>query len=224
MEETLVPDRPRQLRTSVLVPCAGSHVTLLPELVAALRSQTRRPDEIIVAVSGCALADLPTSIEAEIVHSSEPLSAGANRNRATAAATGDVLIYQDADDLPHPQRVEIVTGLFEAYAIDHLMHFFYYLRDEPTRFSVEEAVACSSYCSSLMEEVPYRTGLAEWVTNGNVVVIRTVAQKVQWPEYRHVGEDQAFNRAVYTQTKRTVVTRLPLITYRRQFSTFPSVR
>ena len=211
---TLIPDGPRQLKTSVLVPCAGKHVALLPELVDALKAQTRKPDEIIVAVSGCIPSDVP-ALDAEVVHSSSQRTAGANRNCAADVANGDVFIYQDADDLPHAQRLEIIAGLFEAYAIDHLMHFFYYLNAEPSQFSVEQAADRSTYRTSLIAcEVPYLPGLVENVTNGNVAVVRSVALTVPWPEYSGAGEDQEFNRAVYAQTKRTVVTPLPLITYR----------
>jgi len=217
--DALVPRESRPMRTSVIVPCAGSHVRHLPELVCALRAQTRAPDQIVVAASGCSRADLPT-IDVEVVHSSDRLSAGANRNRATAASIGDVLIYQDADDLPHPQRVEIIAGLFETYVIDHLMHFFYYLKNEPSQFSVVEAALRSAYRTDILTEAPYHAGLVETVTNGNVAVAREIAQNVCWPEYRGMGEDREFNHAVYARTRRTVVTRLPLITYRQQFSTF----
>ena len=221
----LIPNGPRQLRISVLVPCAGQHVMRLPELLDALRAQTRKPDEIIIAVSGCALTDVPDvnvpDVEAKVVHSVEQLSSGANRNRATACATGDVLIYQDADDLPHPQRVEIIAGLFEAYAIDHLMHSYYYLKeDEPERFSVEQAGADSTYRSKFMVEVRCRSGRVGYVTNGNVAIARTTAQLAQWPDQASAGEDQDFNRAIYTLTKRTALTSLPLITYRHNFSTY----
>ena len=210
----------------MLVPCASQHVARLPELLAALRSQTRKPDEIVIAVSGCALSTLP-AMDAEVVYSPKQLVAGANRNRAAAVATGDVFIYQDADDLPHPQRVEIIAGLFETYAIDHLMHFFYYLKGEPSQFTVEHAAACSSYRFSLMDyKLPYCSGLVEHVTNGSVAVARAVAQAVRWPEYPGGAEDQEFNRDVYACAEKrerrvlTVVTELPLITYRHNFSTF----
>lgn len=221
----LVPGDSRQLKTSVLVPCAGAHVARLPELIEALRDQTRKPDEIIVSVSGCKLSDLADididiDIDADIVHSPTQRSAGANRNRAAAIASGDVFIYQDADDLPHPQRVEIIAGLFEAYAIDHLMHYFYYREGKASQFSLEEAASSSEYHGELMREVRYRKGLVKYVTNGNVAVTRAIARAVPWPEHFKVGEDQQFNRAVYARTKRTAVTPLPLLTYRQNFSTF----
>ncbi len=219
----IVPDGSRALTTSVLVPCAGAHVARLPELIAALRAQTRKPDEIIVAVSGCKVSALKR-LDVDLVHSVNPLSAGANRNRAGAIARGDVFIYQDADDLPHPQRVEIIASLFERYAIDHLMHYFYYREGSSTRFSLDEAAARSEYYQELMHEVRYRTGLVKYVTNGNVAVSRTLARLVPWPEHFKVGEDQQFNREIYARTKRTAVTPLPLITYRQNFSTFRKPR
>lgn len=222
--EGLVADgQQKKLTTSVLVPCAGAHVARLPELIAALRSQTRPPDEIIVAVSGCKVSDLKR-LDVDLVYSANQFSAGANRNRAGAVARGDIFIYQDADDLPHPQRVEIIATLFEGYAIDHLMHYFYYREGSPSQFSLKEAATRSEYYGELMREARYRTGLVEYVTNGNVAVSRALARAVPWPEHFKVGEDQQFNRAVYARTKRTVVTPLPLITYRQKFSTFRRTR
>lgn len=220
MADKLIPKKRSQLRTSVLIPCAGKHVSLLPDLVAVLRSQTRIPDEIVIAASGCPLSSLP-SVDAQVIHSPERITAGANRNRAAALASGDVFVYQDADDLPHPQRVEIVAGLFEMYEIEHLLHFFYYLKAEDSRFSLDDAAARSRYHAELMREpANYNPGLVEYVANGNPAVTRAVARAVQWPEYPGVGEDQAFNRAVYARTKRTAVTGLPLLTYRHDLSSF----
>ena len=165
---------------------------------------------MIISVSGCASSEIP-SLDATVVHSDRPFTAGANRNRASVVATGGVLIYQDADDLPHPQRVEIIAALFENYAIDHLMHYFYHLKGSTSHFTIKEAVAASTYRADFMGET---------CTNGNVAVLRSVAQQVLWPEYSCIGEDQEFNRSVYGHTKRTVITPLPLITYRQNFSTF----
>lgn len=219
MADKLIPKKPSKVRTSVLIPCAGKHIALLPELVATLRAQTRSPDEIVIAASGCPLSSLP-NVDAQVIHSPDRITAGANRNRAAAVASGDVLIYQDADDLPHPQRVEIIAGLFESYEIDHLLHYFYYLKDEASRFTLDDAAARSRYHAALMSEVGYKTGLVEYVANGNAAVTRAIARAVQWPEHPGIGEDQAFNRSVYARTKRTAVVPLPLLTYRHNLSSF----
>ncbi len=209
----LVPHDPQPLKISMVVPCVKKHVARLPELVKALRVQTRRPDEVIVVVSGCARVEVPDlkarGLKISVVCNPERLAAGAARNRGSDIATGDVIVYQDADDLPHPQRVEIVAGLFELYAIDHLSHFFN-RAEERRRFSLGEAVSSSLYTTSMIEGT----------TNGNVAVARSVLEHTRWPEHFSVGEDHEFNCAVYARTKRTAVTRLPLLTYRQQFSSF----
>lgn len=200
----------RALTMSVVVPCAGSHVAHLAGLVASLRSQTRAPEQIVVAVSGCETSELPV-LDALVLHRPERQTAGANRNHGSAAATGDVLIYQDADDIPHPQRVEIIAGLFEKYKIEHLMHLFYYYVARDQSFSVREAAKRSRYRT---------TPIAEGITNGNPAVARSVWQAIHWPEYPQIGEDVDFNARVYKHTERTVITELPLMTYRQQFSSF----
>ena len=208
------------MRISVVVPCASKHVPLLPTLIEQLSKQTRAPDEVVVSVSGCSSSDVP-DLNVELVHSKRALSAGANRNRASAIACGDVLIYQDADDVPHPQRVEIIAAMFESHAIDHLMHFFYYLESEPAFFPVDEAVCASGYRTNLLEyHRPLHAGLVEAVTNGNVAVSRELSRQIPWPEYQAVGEDVEFNRTVYASGKRSMVIALPLITYRHELSSF----
>ena len=198
------------LTVSVIIPCTQKHVAHLPALINALRAQTRKADQIVVATSGCAAAELPT-LDADVVHSSTPCTAGSNRNRGSAAARGDVVIYQDADDLPHPQRVEIVAGLFEKYQIEHLMHFYYRLTPGSDEFSVKEAA----------KRTRYRTKpTAGGITNGNPAVARAVLRAVQWPEYPQIGEDVEFNARAYAHTKWTAVTELPLLTYRHNLSSF----
>lgn len=199
----------RKLSVSVIVPCAPVHITHLRQLVDMLQTQSRKPDQIILAISGCEISAFPI-VDADITHSREAHTAGSNRNRGSVAANGDVVIYQDADDVPHPQRVEIIAGLFEKYQIDHLMHFYNRSVDPCTSFSLDEAA----------NRTTYRTDLAADVTNGNPAVARTLLLSVRWPEYARRGEDVEFNRAVYARTKRTAVVELPLLTYRQKLSSF----
>lgn len=197
------------LSITVVVPCAHTHIKHLPELLAALRAQSRKPDQIIFATSGCKDSELPV-LDVEFTHRQERCSAGVNRNRGSDAARGQVVIYQDADDLPHPQRVELVAGLFEKYDIDHLMHF--YRRDTvaPEEFSLKKAA----------KNTAYRSAPVGGVTHGNPAVARALVAVVRWPEYTQIGEDVEFNKKVYERTKRTAVTELPLLTYRQNLSSF----
>lgn len=219
------------LTVSVIVPCAAEHVSKLAGLLVNLRRQTRKPDEVVIAVSGCERSNVPKfnipnmpgyTFDVVVVHDRNKAWAGANRNRAAAAAQGGLLICQDADDLSHPQRIEITASLFEKYEIDHLMHFFYYLNSESTLFSVADAELRSFYCDDFTQlmKADYRVGVVRHVHNGNCAVLRTLAQTVKWPDLRR-GQDVAFSRLVYTRTKKTAVIPLPLLTYRHNLSTKP---
>ena len=225
----LVRTVPRPLTISVIVPCAAAHLSNLMGVISNLRAQTRKPDEVVIAVSGCARSKISAlentakhslGCDVVVVHDPAQAWAGANRNRAAAAAKGDVLICQDADDLSHPQRVEIIASLFEHYAIDHLMHFFSYLTVDRSVFSIPDAVRVSSYCDDFTKfmKAEYRPGPVRHVHNGNCAVMRQLARAVKWPDLRR-GQDVAFSRLIYARTKNTVVTSLPLLTYRQNLST-----
>lgn len=202
-------DRPA-FTVSVVVPCAHVHVQHLSGLLAALQAQTRRPDQIIFAVSGGQAAELPT-LDAEVIHSPQKHTAGSNRNRGGVAARGDVVVYQDADDLPHPQRIEIVAALFEKYQIDHLMHFYNRSAERPEEFALKKALKRAKYRTS---------STVGGVTNGNPAVARALLNVIRWPEHPNIGEDLEFNAEVLKHTKRTAVIDLPLLTYRQNFSSF----
>jgi hypothetical protein len=208
--------RKTNLRTSIVVPCSHKHVSLLPELIDfLLGKQTRLPDEIIVAISGCGVPAVPSG--ARMLHSDVPCTAGKNRNRGSDAATGDIIIYQDADDVPHPQRVEIIAGIFERYEAEHLMHGYIYVRHsievpEMQQSSIEDAV---SRCTYRSEPAP-----SAQVTNGEVAIARTLFASVRWPEDASMGEDLRFNQAAYGQSKQTVTLDLPLVVYRHDLSAF----
>ena len=211
------------------MPCIHKHAHLLANLVEEIDRQTRKPDEIVIASSGCEAPSLPRHVR--LLHSTTACTAGQNRNRGSEAATGTLLIYQDADDLPHPQRVEILAGLFERYEIDHLMHGYIYTRGqtwsigyprgqsdhrpmpiELPSISLRKAVKKSEY-----RREPLRTTL---VSNGEVAILRSTWATVHWPERPGAGLDQEFNQRIFGLSRRTVTTRLPLIVYQHHYSSF----
>ena len=211
--------RPIAQRVSVVVPCSSKHVQHLPEILRELAMQTSPPDEVVVAVSGVATAPAhraPARIPfLRILASAAPANAAQNRNRGTAASTGSVIVYQDADDLPHPQRIELLRHLFDAFDVDHVMHGFRSGREvdpewRSTRRSLDqlarEAVRRPDYVFE------YAT------TNGNPAVSSRVAHAVQWPEHLAVGEDVAFNRAACDASRACVVVPWPLLHYRQHLS------
>jgi len=112
------------LTCSLIIPCHHTHFQHLGELLRKCTFSSRLPDEVIISLSGC--AQIPADQLEELQSQSYPfpvrflchqesVSRGGNRNRAAAVAQMDVLVCQDADDLPHCERIQICMETLETH-------------------------------------------------------------------------------------------------------------
>ncbi len=125
------------------------------------------------------------------------------------------MLFQDADDLPHPQRVEIIRNVFETYMIDHLLHQWISSQENflPCDASALKEMLVSFRTYDLID-VPY-------VHNGNTAFRRYVFEKLHWkPIVNMIQEDVLFNRTAYAFFSRRLVLKFPLVMYRPELSTF----
>ncbi len=99
-------------RLSVIIPTLNE-ASYLPQLLRALRNQTRVPDEIIVADAGSmdGTAGLARASGVIVVPGGKP---AAGRNAGAKAATGDVFLFLDADVLPAPDFIQTALAKFRA--------------------------------------------------------------------------------------------------------------
>ena len=208
------------LKTSVIIPCVPKHVQHLKELLHAYACQTVVPDEMVIALSQCddvsknelhALQTYSWPFIVKIIKTKKKCSAGANRNRAYRHATGDLILAQDADDIPHPQKIELIKYIFEHYKVDHMLHGWVPSVDEFVTYKKNNV--CAYYCVHL-DRVKHH------IHHANVCALRMVFQKVKWPEHFEVGEDVQFNKAVYKQFKHTAIIYADLIAYRSELSSW----
>lgn len=206
---------------SVIIPCHYKHALLLPELLLRYESQTVLPNEVVIALSDSAkvaaslIAEIqrPRAFPIKLSLSREKRSAGENRNCACKIASGEVFLFQDADDFPHPQRVEIVRHFFQKYRIDHLMHA--YCCAEGEVFKTYDVINSPHQITNTYEEIEPLS-----VTHGNPAISRKLFQHVHWRSMGHAGEDVLFTQAAYRQSPRHIVVTLPLLTYRNELSSF----
>jgi len=219
--EMRVPADP--IRTSIIVPCHPAHFPLLEELLTAYQNQTRLPDEIVISLSQynqvspallLALEGKPWPFALKILKHIAKYPPGRNRNEACAAATGALIICQDADDLPHPQRVEIIRYLFENYQIDHLLHQWLPSMDDFHSMSLK-GIENECYTFRVYENISLPN-----IHNGSVSFLKTLFEKVHWKPILIISEDSIFNRHAYVFCKHKVVLNMPLLKYRGEFSTF----
>lgn len=214
----------KELTTSVIIPCDVLHLRHLFALLEHFQDQsTVHPDEVVISLSniGDGYREEVERLEQHtwpfllrIITHKEKKSAGANRNTAAYHAHGDVIICQDADDLPHPQRVEIIKHMFQNYEIDHLLHLFISYHKSFMPYELND-IRISTF-SSLNEMRDYWDKNGCCVHNGNVSFNRELIQRHPFPD-ANLGEDVQFNQTVYS-SKRSVIVFAKLVMYRANLS------
>ncbi|MDE3045946.1 MAG: glycosyltransferase family 2 protein [Verrucomicrobiota bacterium] len=217
----------QKMTTSVIIPCSAQHFEFIHNLLDCYEQQTTLPDEVIICVSQIERLNQTEIDVEESCHRIFPVkwyryhrrrSAGINRNFACTIAKGDLLIFQDADDLPHPQRVEIIKYFFENYEINHLMHGWL---QESEMFEPYDKEAIPFYSVEMydeLERVEFFRNMR--IHNGNLALLRELTGQVVWDDALICDHDVKFNREWYGEYKSNVVIPCNLITYRWRFSAF----
>lgn len=213
------------LKTSIIIPCHGKHAKHLFPLLKLFEQQTVLPDEIVISISETDLMDsqLLTELNEDpwlfpvvIYTTQEKLYAGQNRNVACSHATGDIFICQDADDIPHPQRIEIIRYFFEHHGVDHLIHELLPLQqNQVSHFQMLPSFDKITFRKPHSFNEVWKAGT---VTNGNIAISKNVFKTLKWPNNSR-GQDVFYNQTVYKHFKRRIIIYVPLIYYRQYLST-----
>lgn len=226
------------MKVSVIIPTTPEHAPYLGVLLAALAQGTEKPEQVVVSVSQAPLATADALRVLErlgrdlfddfiMLRHDGRMRHGPNRQAASERASGDILIYQDADDLPHPQRVQVVKHFFARYDIMHLNHCWIGLDDPfpdytgpgaaPIRAVTPEAVFQATFptatemeCLTALRGRGYGFFSGFYVTTGMPAVRRAVLDRVRWksPEqfmYKR-NEDYEFNmNTLFTFRKSMII-------------------
>jgi len=107
------PQGPTALKISVIIPTKNRAEDLRCALVSLLQ-QTRRPDEIIIVDQGTTPALDATGFPIYINHIYAPQVSGAAvaRNVAMDAATGDIWVFLDDDEIAEPEYIEELLAAY----------------------------------------------------------------------------------------------------------------
>jgi glycosyltransferase involved in cell wall biosynthesis len=210
------------LTTSVIIPCHPKHVQHLPNLLETLNAQTVTPDEVVISISEMEKSN-PTDIEKllkgtyvfplEVRMTNSKKGAGQNRNRACEVAHGDIVICQDADDLPHPQRIEIIKYFFENHDFNLLIHKWQ--EDEEPFVDQDEFVAIPFEEVKSLEHY----GTFTYIANGNNAFKRELLLRHHWND-NYNGEDVIFNLEMMQTEGKVFVIDVSLQKYRIFLSSY----
>lgn len=215
----------KKMTVSVITPCDATHFPELFPLLECLQEQTEIPDEVVVSLSRVeSLEENDISLlenrgwpfSVKILRHLGKVSPGENRNLASRHSFGDILICQDADDIPHPQRVEIVKYMFQTYEIDHLIHGLISPYRIFTTYQVDSIPAHRFV--NIIDRNRYCADHNFYVHNGNICYTRKVAENLSW-DSNGTGEDTRFNERVYASSYRSILIHANLVLYRVHLST-----
>lgn len=216
---------PQSKTSSLIIPCYYKHAPYLYDLLVMYEYQTKLPDEVVISLSQADLVEVNIleklteerwSFPVTLILTNEQKYGGENRNRACQHAKGDIFICQDADDLVHEQRIEIIHYFFEHFAIDHLMHEYCLVKpnEHHILFQTYDPTAIQFWNSKKFETIWQRGRF----TNGNVAISRWLFQNIQWTD-KPRAQDTLFNRQVYSRYYKTcIVINAILYGYRQYLS------
>ena len=118
------------MKTSVVIPATNGNFGYLNCILRHYEDGVEKPDEVVISISNShkvksqLIDDLENkfkrSFDVKILRHEKQMIQGPKRDAVSQAATGDVIISNDADDIPHPQRVKIID--FWYYDIVMLNH------------------------------------------------------------------------------------------------------
>ena len=211
--------KPVELKTSIIIPCHSKHVQHLPAMLQCLAEQTVVPDEVVICFTNSQVSTAPViapgyPFEVRLVFTDRTYPANA-RNTACEQSSGDLLICQDADDIPHPRRVEIIKHLFEHYYIELLLHRWAPSSELFEPYTVEGSIPLAHSIDRYGEvELQF-----DFIHNGSPAMLKAVAQRVKWPP-TPLREDMMFNAEAFRYFPHKVVLDERLVIYRFELSSY----
>ncbi|MCB1148696.1 MAG: glycosyltransferase [Chlamydiia bacterium] len=216
---------------SVIVPCYWKHFQFIEELLSAYAVQTQLPKEVVISLSEAdkvpphLLKDLERRnypFDVRIIKTDQKLYAGQNRNVAAQNARGEILLAQDADDLPHPQRVEILTHMMKKHRTGHIIHQWvpdkdgYRVASNPPPW-VEKYDDIDKIPTQLVRNSEDYLKVWDYFHNGHIAIKKRIWERYQWPATRR-GQDFEYNAFLMNKRKKVLLLYAPLVIYRQSHS------
>ena len=208
---------------SIGIPCHYSHTKYLQEKVDLYNSQSFKPNEIVVSISDALNEiNLKSEIPLKIISTKERKYAGENRNIIMSKSNSDIVIFSDADDLPHQNRVESIRELFlrdshlevllHGYACSpNSHHNFNDLKMEVNDFFDSEVVIDDIVANQYTKLREYK------VHHGALSIKRSIFKSIEWTN-KIKGQDVQFIEMCLSQGIKISAIDSVLYYYRNDFS------
>jgi hypothetical protein len=215
------------MKTCVYIPCVEKHIPHLKDALDSYTIQSKLPDQVMIAFNKIT-KDIDFDFEPyhkyfDISFTIEKVSDD-NHRIGTARQLAensycDIIIYADADDIAHYQRVEIIHHIKSNYDVVHINHGF-------TMVNAGEMINQTPVDMSAVRmwlygnQPPYYTYGMGGVHCGALSIRKEMLDIVKWDNYMF-GEDKKYCETLSSKLNKSVVIDTPLYFYRNYLSSDP---
>jgi hypothetical protein len=235
------------MKLSLVIPTTPNHFRFLDCILKNYELGTEKPDEVIISVSNSNfinpidIQNLETkyfkSFESlKIIKNEFILLEGPNRGNGSKFAENELISYHDSDDIPHPQRIEIIKYFFKNFDILHLNHSFQY-ETEFKNINLKDikfvgfdelydlhfsGITNVNERDQNIKHSSYSGMLDFWICGGPTTIKREVLKHIEWNENRIISYDYDFCMDVLYKFKKSMSIDSKLIWYNKVkgFETF----
>lgn len=184
------------MKIGVAIPAYIGHIDYLFNLLDSIQNQTRIPDKVVVSCSSTKASDLDPyffkinqyTFLLEIIPIEEKKNAAQNRNIAAFKMMDmDYITFIDADDIMHPQRIEILLKVFNDYDSDIILHNYFidvpfekelFKNIENNEFIIR-INSLRQHWSGCIEHINY---INEGIHHSQVSIKKEILNNVKFPE------------------------------------------
>ena len=198
---------------------------------------TLLPNEIIISLNNVQIIgeQLVDNLEnkykkkgVKIIRNYSSLTEGQNRQKGSGYSSCDLILYTDADDLMHPQKIEIIDYFFKKFPnIVHINHEFSYGVNTKVFDLKKINFADNNEVSKICQNLELYNNL-DWynlpnkqVHTAHTSIRKKILNSVSWDlDKTGVGQDSIFCRKVCNKFNKSIILFVPLSFYSKQFSTY----
>lgn len=152
----------------VAITCYIGHLNVLLELFDSIENQTTLPDRVVVSCSSTPVDKELNIIKKYsfpylIIYTPDYKNAASNRNIAVKHLLDmEYITFMDADDIMHPQRIELLLKTFDETECDIILHNFSYENNlkpiKSLKYMINELFISQSGCiTSNYNDIPHHS-------------------------------------------------------------------
>ena len=207
---------------SIIIPVYPPHFQYLNRCIKNIMSSTVLPNEIIIAASEItydyektlyeSLINICKNIKLIISGIKEQGYSGINRNRGAEVASSDILMFIDADDYTHPQKIEIIQKCFDKYpTCKQILHNGGLDKNSLSIYYDVNSLPIFKYSGDFSKKHIVNNGM-NTIIRGHASVHRDVFKKVVYKNVIH-REDNIFTKKVHLIFNESFFLPLSLMVY-----------